>query len=506
MSDPGHEDEKTRRLKESLGALTTAQLVDRLDLALEGAGLGIWDWDLRDDAVQFDRRWCEMIGLDHAATPMRLETWRDRVHADDLEPCYRDIRAHLEGRSARYENVHRMRHADGSWVYILDRGRVSERDAEGRPVRFTGTHFDVTAVEKAKQSLANQRRQLERLVANLPTGVLMLDREGRVLAASERWPQRVDGGVQRLRGRRFDEALPDAARWSDAFARALEGERVHADEELVSDPDGSLWLRWEARPWHTADGATGGVLLCAEDVSERVRQRVAVERERETRVASLALFAGSVAHELNTPLQVIVLEADLLARRLGHGDANKVNLDGLRGIAETARRAGEITRALRTLSRDAQHDPATAVPAAELLRDAMALCRARFEGHGVALSVRDSSGSACARGRPAELLVVLMNLLHNALDAVSGAEAPWVRLEAEADAETVRVRCVDSGGGVSAELARKIMEPFFTTKPPGEGTGLGLAIAQALAARDGGALRYCEGQAHTTFELTVPRH
>lgn len=138
----------TRRF---LDELTTTQLLERLDLALAGADLGIWDWDLRDNSVQFDRRWCEMLGLDHASTPMLLDTWSTRVHPDDIEGCYRDIRAHLEGRTAHYENVHRMRHADGRWIFILDRGRIAGRDEEGKPIRFTGTHLDITAIELAER-------------------------------------------------------------------------------------------------------------------------------------------------------------------------------------------------------------------------------------------------------------------------------------------------------------------------------------------------------------------
>ena len=136
------------KLREFLDQISHAQLLDRLNLALDGASLGIWDWDLRDNSVQFDHRWCEMIGLDPATTEMHLKTWEARVHPDDLAGAYRDIQAHIEGRTARYENIHRMQHTNGSWVYILDRGRISGRDETGKPIRFTGTHFDVTATER----------------------------------------------------------------------------------------------------------------------------------------------------------------------------------------------------------------------------------------------------------------------------------------------------------------------------------------------------------------------
>ncbi|MCB1325466.1 MAG: sensor domain-containing diguanylate cyclase [Spirochaetales bacterium] len=148
-----------------LDQLAPAELIDRLQLALAGADLGIWDWDLRDNSVQFDPVWCRMLGLKHDQIRMELKTWEERVHPDDLQACYSDITAHIEGRTEQYENIHRMRHADGRWVYILDRGRISGRDEEGKPVRFTGTHFDVTVTEQARLTIEAQRKELEQLYA-----------------------------------------------------------------------------------------------------------------------------------------------------------------------------------------------------------------------------------------------------------------------------------------------------------------------------------------------------
>lgn len=145
-----------------LDQLTHEQLVARLELALEGANLGVWDWDLTNDTVQFDRRWCEMLGLEHTTTPQHLDTWRTRVHPDDLAECYRRVQAHLDGTSDRYECLHRVRHANGEWLSILDRGRISARDASGKPTRFTGTHLDVTATEAA-----HRRELFENRLASL---------------------------------------------------------------------------------------------------------------------------------------------------------------------------------------------------------------------------------------------------------------------------------------------------------------------------------------------------
>ncbi|MFN7684076.1 MAG: sensor histidine kinase [Oligoflexia bacterium] len=136
--------------------------IQRLRLVLSGAGAGSWDWNLLDNSVTFDERWSTMLGLDPAQTPQVLSTWESRVHPDDLPSCYRDIRAHIEGRTSRYENIHRVRHADGHWVWILDRGKITRRDSNGKAVRFSGVHVDITLQKNAEELLRETQQELER--------------------------------------------------------------------------------------------------------------------------------------------------------------------------------------------------------------------------------------------------------------------------------------------------------------------------------------------------------
>ncbi len=116
----------------------------RSEYILDGAGLGSWDWWFETNEVKFDRRWCEMLGLKLEDTPQHLSTWQSRVHPEDLGKTFEDIKDYLDGKTSVYENIHRMRHKDGHWVWILDRGRISEHDLSGKPLRFTGIHLEVT--------------------------------------------------------------------------------------------------------------------------------------------------------------------------------------------------------------------------------------------------------------------------------------------------------------------------------------------------------------------------
>lgn len=129
----------------------------RLELVLEGTHLGMWDWYPQTNEVMFDDNWAEMLGYKLSEITPSLEAWESRVHPDDIEQCFADIHAHIEGKTDYYENVHRMRHKNGEWLYILDRGKIAERDKNGQPVRFTGTHTNITQLRKVQDELEKEK-------------------------------------------------------------------------------------------------------------------------------------------------------------------------------------------------------------------------------------------------------------------------------------------------------------------------------------------------------------
>ncbi|WP_196159952.1 hybrid sensor histidine kinase/response regulator [Reinekea sp. G2M2-21] len=120
---------------------------DRLELVLDGARMGMWDWNPQTNEVSCDERWANQIGLTLKTLNFHLSDWSSRVHPDDLAPCLTAIQKHLDGETETYENVHRMRHSKGYWVYILDRGKVFERDEKGRAIKFVGTHTDISHIK-----------------------------------------------------------------------------------------------------------------------------------------------------------------------------------------------------------------------------------------------------------------------------------------------------------------------------------------------------------------------
>jgi diguanylate cyclase (GGDEF)-like protein/PAS domain S-box-containing protein len=134
-------DRKGREVGKAAVVQERNPLGDRYALAWQGAGDGIWDWDLGSDRVWLSDSWRAIVGAKGEADAP--SEWLDRVHPADREAVQTAIEAHLEGRSRRFESEHRLRHEDGGWRWVLARGQAT-RDATGKAVRFSGSMMDVT--------------------------------------------------------------------------------------------------------------------------------------------------------------------------------------------------------------------------------------------------------------------------------------------------------------------------------------------------------------------------
>jgi diguanylate cyclase (GGDEF)-like protein/PAS domain S-box-containing protein len=125
----------------------------RWQFALEGARDGVWDWNLVTNEVYFSLQWKSMLGYAENEIADKLEEWDKRVHPEDKAGAYADIQKHLNGETPYYQNEHRLRCKDGNYKWILDRGMIVSRDADGKPTRMIGTHTDITDHKHAEETI-----------------------------------------------------------------------------------------------------------------------------------------------------------------------------------------------------------------------------------------------------------------------------------------------------------------------------------------------------------------
>ncbi|MEN9562504.1 MAG: hypothetical protein RIR73_748 [Chloroflexota bacterium] len=136
---------------------------ERLKFVLEGSQLGYWDWNIKTGHVQRNEYWASMLGYTLKEIEFSVKQWTDLHHPDDRERAWKSIQDHLDGRTTEHKVEYRMRTKDGTYKWILDQARVVERDADGKPLRMSGTHTDITDRKKMEEAEYELRTMAEAL-------------------------------------------------------------------------------------------------------------------------------------------------------------------------------------------------------------------------------------------------------------------------------------------------------------------------------------------------------
>ena len=232
-----------------------------------------------------------------------------------------------------------------------------------------------------------------------------------------------------------------------------------------------------------------------------------------SKMSSLGEMATGIAHEINTPLAVIALKADLLKAASNSADftsnARTIVTDACVMIHKTTDRIAKIIIGLRAFARDGASDPFQKADLRSIVKDTLDLCSEKFRGSGVVLQVQMPEGELILSCRATQISQVLLNLLSNSFDAIQGnAEKlteKWIKIEALDLGSEIELSVTDSGHGISAAIRSKLAQPFFTTKEAGKGTGLGLSISRGIVMDHGGRLILDEQSPHTRFVIVLPK-
>ncbi|MCB1069545.1 MAG: PAS domain-containing protein [Verrucomicrobia bacterium] len=160
--------------------------LERLKVALEGGNLGTWDWHIPSSRVDFNDRWAEMLGYRLEEIEPDLSSWEKLAHPEDLKAVWPVLQAHLDGETEFYQAEMRMRHKDGRWIWIDDRGKVIERNERGEPIRVCGTHQDISSFKESLERIEESEARLSVATKSAGIGIWDLDIDNDVLLWDDR--------------------------------------------------------------------------------------------------------------------------------------------------------------------------------------------------------------------------------------------------------------------------------------------------------------------------------
>lgn len=456
-----------------------------------------------------NQAFAQMLGY----TPSELLGKRlaDLCHPEDLEETRKNMAKVGEGQLVMGRVDRRYRHKDGHYVWFNITASV-HRDAEGIPREILGIVIDVTERKRQETELREKEARLRQVLELGRIGIWDFDLKANVAIWSPELRELLgvppDFPATPAAFRSF--VLPEDKPFYDQSATEL-ANHVRRDFPpfRIRRPDGTVrWLQNVGQIVEVSESRLMGTIV---DVTEVRRFEEIIEAQRARMVAAskmsaLGEMAGALAHEINNPLAIIHGNAKVLQQLAESGRLDSdVAAKTAETIASTAERISKITKSLRAFARNAEQDPFEVVDLANVIKETAEFCQERFKMLGVQFKLDAADSDLRAECRPVQVSQVLLNLLNNACDAVEAQPRKEIAVAAKPAGEAVEITVSDSGPGISAEVAGRIFQPFFTTKEVGRGTGLGLSVAKGIVESHSGSLSFEQLPTGTAFKMLLPK-
>ena len=472
-------------------------------------------WTLKPDGTPdfVNQVWLEYSSQSLDFVRSHPEAWMTAVHPDDRERASKSFWEGVRSGNGFAMETRSLRAQDGTYRWHLNQA-VPLRDAEGKVLKFVGTTSDIDDQKRAEEEL--QRKE-----------AFLADGQRLSLTGSFSW--RLDTGefVFSEEACRIFEFQPDAPVTLERISSrvhpddiALLSDKMSASRTTGENHDYEIRLRMldgRVKYVHAVSHGTrhqdgrSEYMGAIQDVTEQRLAEEALSKLRSelahvARVTSLGALTASIAHEVNQPLTGIVTNAGTCLRRLS---ADPPNIDGAREAARRAirdgNRASEIIVRLRTLF-SKKEATAESVELNEAAREVIALCSDELQRNHVILRQEFANDIPRITGDRVQLQQVILNLLRNASDAMSGVDDRprmlVIRTERD-EGDCVRLTVQDRGVGITPQDMERLFEAFYTTKS--DGMGMGLSVSRSIIECHSGRLWATPNDGPgATFSFSIP--
>lgn len=499
----------------------------RLDDIINGTNSGTWEWNVQTGETIFNEKWAEMIGysLDEIS-PVSIDTWMKFAHPDDLKLSNNLLEKHFRGELAYYSMESRMKHKNGEWVWVLDRGKVSEWDDEGKPLLMSGTHQDVTDRKKVEELLSWNKSFLELMSNSSPMGFLVVDnRTDEILYFNHRfceiWDlQSIEDRMRRGELKNNDiipyclPVLVDVPAFAES-CKPLQSE----DNRIVLEDEIAFTNNRTVRRFTTqirgADDQYYGRFYIFEDITNRKNFEDELSQAKvDAEKASLAKseFLSRMSHELRTPMNSILGFAQLMDM----GELKPLQKKGVNHILANGKHLLDlINEVLDIAGIESGKQVLNLEPVAlfGMISEVIDVLHILANKKEVTINFDNSipNDLYCLADK-LRLRQVMINLMDNAIKYNKSGGSVTISItmlpKESPMATSVKISISDTGNGITKEDISKLFQPFErigADKTKTEGTGLGLMVVKKLTEAMGGLLGVeSELGTGSTFWIELP--
>jgi PAS domain S-box-containing protein len=488
---------------------------ERLKLALEGAGQGIWDWDLTTEVLTWDENCKRIFGLP-PSFPVTYEWHLDALYPDDRQRV-RDAAAIALRNRTSFDEEYRTFHPDGTMRWILAKGQ-GYYDAAGNAYRMSGTVLDVSDRKQAEQALRENEQRFVALAQASPVTIFQFNTNNECTYVNPRWSEMTGQPAAVALGMGWVDTLhPDdrdrlAQEWLQ-WVENVQQRGLYQNEGRVLRPDGSIcWLYIQALPMIDSDSIRGYIGTLT-DITDRKQTEIVLQQQTKELTQLNRLkdeFLAALSHELRTPLNPILGWTRMMqAQRLTPAKT----AEALEIIDRNVRQQIRLVDDLLDISQAVQGKLKLELRSIDLvtpLQNAINTVQSAAQAKAITLELRGLASLPLIADSD-RLQQVFWNLLSNAIKFTP--EGGRVEVDLCATGETnryARVRVTDTGVGIAPEFLPHVFERFrqadgSSTRNYG-GLGLGLSIMRHLVELHGGNVTANSlGVGHgATFTIKLP--
>lgn len=493
---------------------------ERLQMALDGSGGGLWDWNVVTNEDFLSPRWLEMLGYKEGDLPGEYKSWEELIHPDDKPWVIERLQAHLVDESVPYKFEYRLLTKSGEWKWIANYGKVVVRDEQGNPLRMAGIHQDISDRKQIEEALGQREEQFRFTTNVIPHIVWTTDAHGKTDYVNARWTDYTGLLLEAALDERWQNIIhPDDLPAVQAFwTKSCKTVSAYEMEYRLRRSDGMYrWHLVKGLPMRNQHGHVIKWFGTCTDIHDQkeleIERRKVLEREqaaRETAERANRIkdeFLAILSHELRAPLNPILGWTKLMQNR--KFDPAKTQ-EALATIERNAKIQTQLIDDLLDVAKILRGKLSMEVVPVDLvfvIESAIDTVRAAAVAKSVRLDavllpIGQVSGDA------ARLQQVVWNLLSNAIKFTPLHGRVEIRLEQVGDSAQITVS--DTGKGISPNFLPYIFESFrqedaSTTRKFG-GLGLGLAIVYSLVEAHGGTIWADSlGEGHgATFIMQLP--
>jgi two-component system, cell cycle sensor histidine kinase and response regulator CckA len=495
----------------------------RWQFALEGAGDGVWDWDVITGSVFFSTRWKAMLGYAEDEIGSTLDEWDRRVHPDDKACAYADLERHFRQETEYYQNEHRMLCKDGSCKWILDRGKVIKWTEDGKPRRVIGTHTDITKHKLAEAALQKSEKRLRQIIDLVPQFIFAKNREGRFILVNKAVADAYGTTVEELTGKTDGDFNPN----KDEINRFLRddllvmdsGKPKEIDEEHITDSKGNTRILQTVKiPFTLSLKGDDAILGVSTDIteqkqSEEEKTRLESQLRQAQKMEAMGTLVGGIAHDFNNILTAINGFGTLLQMTMEESSPQRRYVNQ---IILSSQKAANLTRSLLTFSRE---QPVILTPTSinTCIKGTEKLLK-RLLTEDIELSTSFAPEDIITMADATQIDQILFNLATNSRDAMKNGgklniETKLFHMDNRFKdlhgfgypGKFALMTVSDNGGGMDESTKERIFDPFFTTKELGKGTGLGLSTVYGIVKQHNGYIDVSSRPGlGTTFSIYLP--